>query len=77
MMETFITIFIGVLIAVSLIGPLSTEVNTAAADNSALYNSSTWGANVLKLVPGFYALMALLLVVAGLYVIMRRAGMGG
>lgn len=76
-METFITIFIGVLIAVSLIGPLSTEVNTAAATNGALYNSSGWGANVLKLVPGFYALMTLLLVVAGLYVIMRRAGMGG
>jgi len=77
MMETFITIFIGVLIAVSLIGPLATEVNTAAASGSALTNSSSWGSNVLKLVPGFYALMALLLVVAGLYVIMRRAGMGG
>ena len=75
-METFITIFIGVLIAVSLIGPLATEVNTAAATGSALTNSSAWGSNVLKLVPGFYALMALLLVVAGLYVIMRRAGMG-
>lgn len=75
-METFITIFIGVLIAVSLIGPLSTEVNTAAATGSSLSNSSSWGANVLKLIPGFYALMALLLVVAGLYVIMRRAGMG-
>lgn len=77
MLETFITIFIGVLIAVSLIGPLATEVNTAAAANSALSNSSSWGSNVLKLVPGFYALMALLLVVAGLYVILRRAGMAG
>lgn len=77
MLETFITIFIGVLIAVSLIGPLATEVNSAAATGSALANSSSWGANVLKLVPGFYALMALLLVVAGLYVILRRAGMTG
>lgn len=77
MLETFITIFIGVLIAVSLIGPLATEVNTAAVTGGALYNSSGWGANVLKLVPGFYALMALLLVVAGLYVILRRAGMTG
>lgn len=77
MLETFITIFIGVLIAVSLIGPLSTEVNTASATGGALANSSSWGANVLKLVPGFYALMALLLVVAGLYIILRRAGMAG
>jgi hypothetical protein len=76
MMETFITIFIGVLIAVSLIGPLATEVNSSSNASSSLALVSPWGATVLRLVPGFYALMALLLVVAGLYVIMKRAGMG-
>lgn len=77
MLEVFISVFVGLLIAVSLIGPLSTEVNTASATGSALANSSSWGANVLKLVPGFYALMALLIAVAGLYIILRRAGMAG
>jgi hypothetical protein len=48
--------FVAILIGVSLVGPISTEVNTAAATGSALYNSSGWGSTVLKLVPGFFAL---------------------
>jgi hypothetical protein len=44
------------LIGVSLIGPIATQVNTAAAVNGALYNSSTWSVSVLNLVPGFFAL---------------------
>ena len=74
MIAIFITIFIAVLIGVSLIGPISTEVNTAAVTNGALYNASTWGASVLNMVPGFFALIILGTVVAGLYTVFRQAG---
>ena len=77
MIDTFLSIFVGVLIAVSLIGPLSDQVSSASNSSSSLTAISSWGATVLRLVPGFYALMTLLLVVAGLFVIMRRAGLGG
>jgi len=74
MIAIFITIFIAVLIGVSLIGPISTEVNTAAATGSALANASSWGASVLKMVPGFFSLIILGTVVAGLYTVFRQAG---
>ena len=74
MIAVFITIFIAVLIGVSLIGPISTEVNTTAATSGALYNASTWGASVLKMVPGFFSLIILGVVVAGLYSVFRQAG---
>ena len=48
--------FVTILIGVSLIGPIATQVNSAAQTNGALYNSSSWGASVLSLVPGFFAL---------------------
>lgn len=74
MIAVFITIFIAVLIGVSLIGPISTEVNTAAATGGALANASSWGASVLKMVPGFFSLIILGTVVAGLYSVFRQAG---
>jgi hypothetical protein len=74
MIGIFITIFIAALIGVSLIGPIADQVNTAAATGGSLSNSSTWGATVLKLVPGFYALTILGVVIAGLYTVFRQAG---
>jgi hypothetical protein len=56
MIATLIGGFVSILVGVSLIGPVSTEVNTAAIAGGALANASSWGATVLKLVPGFFAL---------------------
>ena len=66
--------FVAILIGVSLIGPVSQEVNTAAADNHHLYNSASWGATVLKLVPGFFALGILGIGIAVTYGSLRDAG---
>lgn len=74
MIGVFITVFIAALIGVSLVGPISDQVNTAAATGGSLANSSSWGATVLKLVPGFYALTILGVVIAGLYTVFRQAG---
>ena len=48
--------FVAILIGVSLIGPIATEVNTATASTANLTSVSSWGSTVLKLVPGFFAL---------------------
>ena len=66
--------FISILVGTSLIGPVATEVNTAAATNGALYNATSWGATVLKLVPGFFALSILGVGVAVTYTSLRQAG---
>jgi len=66
--------FISILVGVSLIGPVSSEVNTAAGTYSALENASSWGATVLKLVPGFFALGILGIGVAVTYTSLRQAG---
>jgi len=66
--------FVTILIGVSLIGPISTEVNTAAVTDGALYNASQWGATVLNLVPGFFALGLLGVGVAITYASLRQAG---
>ena len=66
--------FVAVLVGVSLIGPISTEVNTAAAVDGALYNASTWGATVLNMVPGFFALGILGIGIAITYSSLRQAG---
>ena len=66
--------FVSILIGVSLIGPISTEVNSAAATNGALYNSSSWGATVLKMVPGFFSLGILGIGIALTYSSLRTAG---
>ena len=83
--------FVSILIGVSLVGPISTEVNTAATssnatgtlctattdtgcENAALYLTSGWGATVLKMVPGFFALGILGIGIAITYSSLRQAG---
>jgi hypothetical protein len=84
--------FISILIGVSLIGPIATQINTAATSvnssgqtctsitqaggcaNSALFLSSSWGATVLSLVPGFFALGILGIGIAVTYSSLRQAG---
>ena len=66
--------FISILIGVSLIGPIATQVNVVAATGGDLYNSSTWGATVLQLVPGFFALGILGIGIAVTYSSLRQAG---
>jgi len=87
--------FVSILIGVSLIAPLSTEIGTAASSTNAtgttctltagsptqtgcadasLYLSSSWGATVLKLVPGFFALGILGIGIAVTYGSLRDAG---
>ncbi len=66
--------FVSILIGVSLIGPVSTEVAAVAVDGGALYNASSWGATVLKMVPGFFALGILGIGIAITYSSLRQAG---
>lgn len=66
--------FVAILIGVSLIGPLATEVNTNAADGTWLQNTTDWGATVLNLVPGFFALGILGIGIAVTYGSLRDAG---
>lgn len=102
MIAVFITIFVAIVLGVSLIGPISTQVNSATSpcgmtisgvtynnytggictNNTAsvnttvnaFYSVSSWGTTVLNLVPGFFALIILGAVVAGLYTVFRQAG---
>lgn len=83
--------FVSILIGVSLVGPISTEVNSAAlsvnstgstctsttqagCSTSALYLTSSWGATVLKMVPGFFSLGILGIGIAVTYSSLRQAG---
>jgi hypothetical protein len=66
--------FVSILIGVSLVGPISQQVNTVAQTNGDLYNSTTWGATVLKMVPGFFALGILGIGIAVTYSSLRQAG---
>lgn len=66
--------FVAILIGTSLIGPIASEVNTAASSTSALYNTSTWSATILKMVPGFFALGILGIGIAVTYGSLRDAG---
>lgn len=66
--------FVAILIGVSLIGPVATEVNSAAFTGSALQNVTSWGATVLNLVPGFFALGILGIGIAVTYSSLRQAG---
>ena len=67
--------FVAILIGVSLIGPIADEVSAVAHTNaSALYNASSWGATVLRLVPGFFALGILGIGIAVTYGSLRDAG---
>ncbi len=66
--------FVAILVGVSLIGPVSDEVNSAADVGTALANTTSWGATVLKLVPGFFALGILGIGIAVTYGSLRDAG---
>jgi len=68
--------FIAILIGISLIDPLSAEVISVTATDGSdeLYNASSWGATVLNLVPGFFALGILGIGIAVTYGSMRDAG---
>ena len=66
--------FVGILIGVSLVSPIAEQVNTAGATNGNLYNSTSWGATVLRLVPGFFALGILGIGIAVTYGALRDAG---
>ena len=83
--------FVSILVGVSLIGPVSTQIDlssrsinasgatcTMAVDSAyapcSLYLSSSWGATVLRLVPGFFALGVLGIGLAVTYSSLRDAG---
>ena len=66
--------FVGILIGVSLISPIATEVNTATAAGSYMSNVTSWGSTVLDLVPGFFALGILGIGIAITYGALRDAG---
>ena len=66
--------FVSILIGVSLVGPISDQVNTAAITGGALANASSWGATVLKMVPGFFALGIMGIGIAVTYASLRQAG---
>jgi len=80
--------FVAIIVGVSLIGPVASVINTTAAgpvlnasntsqvlvQAGAVYNSSTWGAAVLQLVPGFFALGVLGVGIAVTYSALRESG---
>jgi len=66
--------FVSILVGVSLIGPISAEVQLVTQTSSALMNASSWGATVLRLVPGFFALGVLGIGLAVTYASLRQAG---
>ena len=66
--------FVSILVGVSLIGPIAQEINTATAATSNLSAVSSWGATVLRLVPGFFALGVLGIGLAVTYASLRQAG---
>jgi len=66
--------FVSILVGTSLIGPVATEVTTAGSSTGALYNATSWGATVLNLVPGFFALSILGIGLAVTYSSLRQAG---
>jgi len=55
-------------------GATCTYAVDSAYDNCQLYMSSSWGATVLKLVPGFFALGILGIGIAVTYSSLRQAG---
>jgi len=66
--------FVSILVGVSLIGPVSAEVQLVTQSNSALSNASSWGVTVLQLVPGFFSLGILGIGLAVTYASLRQAG---
>ena len=85
--------FVAILIGVSLVGPLATQVASSASSTNStfgtcvaavagsaaepgcqLYLAASWGATVLKMVPGFFALGILGIGIAVTYGSLRDAG---
>lgn len=66
--------FVAILIGVNLIGTIASEVNTAAASTGNLSLMAGWGATVLKLVPGFFAIGILGIGIAVTYGSLKDAG---
>jgi hypothetical protein len=67
--------FVSILIGVSLIGPIATTVNTVTqATGNNLTNTAAWGATVLRMVPGFFALSIMGIGIAITYGALRDAG---
>ncbi len=66
--------FVAIIIGVSLIGPVASEINVTANHGSVLQNMSSWGASVLNMVPGFFALGILGIGIAVTYSSLRQAG---
>jgi len=66
--------FVSILIGVSLIGPIASEVDSATNTTSSLAAVSSWGATVLQMVPGFFALGILGIGIAVTYSSLRQAG---
>ena len=66
--------FVAILVGVSLIGPISDQVADATRTAGPLQNSSSWGATVLRMVPGFFALGILGIGIAITYGSLRDAG---
>ena len=74
MMAQLIGGFIAILIGISLMGTVSSEINTATMSSGSLAQVSGWGNTVLALVPGFFALAILGIGVAITYSAMSEAG---
>ena len=70
--------FVAIIVGVSLIGPVASEVNissnAASTQGAALIAVSSWGATVFQLVPGFFALGILGIGIAVTYSSLRQAG---
>ena len=66
--------FVSILIGVSLIGPIAVEVDSATNSSASLTAVSSWGATVLQMVPGFFALGILGIGIAITYSSLRQAG---
>lgn len=76
--------FVGILIGVSLVDPISAEVGKCAINGTgshgpntcynALINTSTWSTTIVGLVPGFFALGVLGIGLAVCYGALQDAG---
>ena len=66
--------FVSILVGVSLIGPISAEVQANTGATANLTAVSSWGSTVLQLVPGFFALGILGIGLAVTYTSLRQAG---
>ena len=69
--------FVGILIGVSLIDPVASEVNKCGVSGSCYGNlsaTSSWAPTVIRLVPGFFALGILGIGLAVCYGALQDAG---